>query len=262
VTLSTTDRIRQAPDSVYSVALLGPVCLLEPRGLVPVRGGKQQLLLILLTLSAGRTVSSDRLIDALWGDAPPATADTALRVHVGRLRAQLAKAAPPAPRITHGAGGYTLVLDPRHVDAATFTELIATAGGAPARQARAQLESALALWRGEPFGGLRDPDLVRIEAERLRELHETALEDRAEALLQLGEPQVAVAELEALVRRQPLRERDDGSTWTRRSTPTVSPRTKLQIPTIGAPSPPTWPAPWPTASGSTAGPMTSTPRSR
>ncbi len=65
----------------------------------------------------------------------------------------------------------------------------------------------MSLWRGQPLGGLADPDAIHIEAQRLEEMYEQTLEDRAEALLGIGEHHAAVAELEALVRNGPLRER-------------------------------------------------------
>jgi DNA-binding SARP family transcriptional activator len=174
---------------------------------VHVRGSKQQVLLALLALSPGRTVSSEHLIDALWGETPPATAETGLRVHVARLRAILSAVPPPTPQILHHPPGYTLTIEAERIDVVRFERLLGEAATAEPDAALGCLDTALALWRGEPFGGNADLDPLRIEAERLSELHESALEDRADVLLRLGRPGAAVSQLEALVSQDPLRER-------------------------------------------------------
>ena len=66
--------------------ILGPLEVLDDGRPVAISGSKQRALLALLLLNAGAVVSRDRLIDGLWGDAPPETAATALQVHVSQLR--------------------------------------------------------------------------------------------------------------------------------------------------------------------------------
>jgi len=69
------------------------------------------------------------------------------------------------------------------------------------------LRQALGLWRGQAFEEFLDSDFGAAEADRLAELRLVALEDRIEADLRLGRHRELVAELEGLVREQPLRER-------------------------------------------------------
>jgi DNA-binding SARP family transcriptional activator/tetratricopeptide (TPR) repeat protein len=195
------------PGSTTAVGLLGPVCVYDRGESVPAHGAKQQLLLALLALSPGRTISTDRLVDALWGEAPPATAQTALRVHIARLRELLASLRPSVAQIVHRPPGYALDVCAECVDSVNFCTLLSAAREADPRATLIRLENALALWRGDPYGGMSDNELLRIEGQRLRGLYEAALEDRAEVLLQLGENEAAAAQLEALVRNEPLRER-------------------------------------------------------
>src|SRR3954449_8817507 len=103
-------------------------------------GGKPRALLAMLALDAGSTVSTARLIDGLWGEAPPATANKLVQVYVSQLRKALA-AGGDGPAIVTRRHGYELCGGPDAVDAARFARLVAT--GAP--------REALALWRGAPL---------------------------------------------------------------------------------------------------------------
>lgn len=195
------------PHHDVAVALLGAINLRTTRTTRPVLGQKQQMLLCLLSVSPGRPISSDQLTDALWDGRPPATASAALRVHVARLREALATVAAPTPKLVHASPGYALEILDERIDSVRFGSLLGESAASDLRAKLRQLESALELWRGEPYGGLRGPELLDVEARRLRQLYEAALEDHAEVLLRLGENQLATAELEALIRADPLRER-------------------------------------------------------
>src|SRR4051812_2748826 len=148
----------------WVLGLLGTICVAADRGIVPVPGPKQQLLLALLALQPGHTVSCDLLMDALWGDSPPVTAKTSLRGHVDRLRKLLSAVPPPMPRVLYRSHGYSLAVDAERIDAVRFQELLAAAAGAEPHEARERLRGALSLWRGEPYSGL-DHDVLRIESE-------------------------------------------------------------------------------------------------
>ncbi|MGN9844999.1 AfsR/SARP family transcriptional regulator [Nonomuraea sp. H19] len=69
-----------------------------------------------------------------------------------------------------------------------------------------RLHEALALWRGPALSGVPGP-FAEAERARLEELRLTAAKARANALVRLGRPQDALAELQDLTRRHPLRER-------------------------------------------------------
>jgi predicted ATPase/DNA-binding SARP family transcriptional activator len=154
-----------------------------------------------LVLARGSPVSDERLVDAVWGERPPASAAHALQVYVSELR----KAGLEVER--HGEG-YRLRLD--SLDAAEFEQLLEAArvhrASARHEQALASLESALALWRGPALAGLADGGANGAERERLEDLRVDALEARAESELALGRS-LDLPELEHLVSEHPLRER-------------------------------------------------------
>ena len=173
---------------------------------IPIGGPRQRVLLALLLLNAARPVSAQRLIDELWSGDAPAGAEATLRTYVSRLRRSLGGDIA----ITSDVSTYTLHVSPDLVDAATFERLLhegeaALERGATQRAAE-RLGSALALWRGAPFGGIADNGVLRQEADRLEELRVRALQHRFEAELQLGKSGELVEELETLLREQPYRE--------------------------------------------------------
>jgi hypothetical protein len=143
--------------------------------------------------------SSDRLIDALWGANPPASANGSLHNLVSTLR----KAFGDGRLITHPGGGYQLNLNGDDLDAARLDALSADgrdalAAGDPERRARL-LAEALALWRGPAFGELAYESALQAEVARLEELRLVVVEDRVDAELALGRHAKLVGELEALV---------------------------------------------------------------
>ena len=174
------------------------------------------MLLAALLVRANEVVSSDRLIDEIWGERPPETAATALQGLVSQLRKVLeperAPGAPGSVLVTH-APGYVLRADPEAVDARRFEQLVsegqeALAAG-EARLAADVFRRALGLWRGPALAGIETAP-TNAEAHRLEELRLEALEDRVDADLALGRDGALVPELEALVEREPLRERPRG----------------------------------------------------
>ncbi|HET9673273.1 MAG TPA: BTAD domain-containing putative transcriptional regulator [Gaiellaceae bacterium] len=167
----------------------------------------QRALLATLLLNVGRPVSVDELIEALWPEHPPASAVHAIEVYVSRLRKVLGPA-----RLQRSGHGYVLHLERSdEVDALQFERLVerGTAELSAERHDLAGdvLREALALWRGEPLGGLDCGPLVRAAAGRLEHLRLTALEARIDADLASGRESGLVAELEELVAAEPLRER-------------------------------------------------------
>lgn len=176
-------------------AVLGPLEVRDAGRTIPVARGKPRALLALLLLESGRVVPSERLIDQLWGEDPPATAATALQVYVSKLRKTLGEDA-----IRTQPPGYAI--DAGHVDVRTFEQLVAEAQGAAPARASELLREALSLWRGAPLG---DVDLP-VERARLEELRLGAVERRIDAELALGQGAELVADLEALVAEEPLRE--------------------------------------------------------
>jgi DNA-binding SARP family transcriptional activator len=93
--------------------LLGPLEVTGDEGSLTLGGTKQRSLLAMLLLHANQVVSTDRLIDALWGASPPFTCGKSIQVYVSRLR----KAIGDKRLVTH-APGYVLYVDPAELDLA------------------------------------------------------------------------------------------------------------------------------------------------
>jgi predicted ATPase/DNA-binding SARP family transcriptional activator len=181
--------------------LLGPVEVVGEGGALALGGPKQRALLAELLLRRGSAVPRERLVDALWGDKPPASAISSLQVYVHGLR----RAVGPDRFETRG-NAYRVCLEPEELDVARFERLLAEARDAPPAHAEELLASALALWRGDALADLGDSP-VRAAASALEDLRLQALELRADARLALGEHREVVAELEELVAAEPYRER-------------------------------------------------------
>jgi YVTN family beta-propeller protein len=193
--------------------ILGPLEVEEAGRPLPLGGAKQRALLALLLLHANEVVSSDRLIDELWGGSPPESGRTALQVHVSQLRKLLDPDATRGDRelLVTRAPGYVLRVEPDSIDLTRFEALVAAGKVALARgdaeAAREQLVGALALWRGRPLADLESLPFAQAEAHQLEELRLAALEERVDADLALGSHAELVPELERLVLQEPLRER-------------------------------------------------------
>lgn len=183
--------------------VLGPLEVWHEGSLVPVRGSKQRALLAVLVLHANEVVSTDRLIEQLWGEDPPEAGRTALRVRVSQLRKALG---PGGAQIATRAPGYVLELDDAQLDLRRFERLVADATHETPDSAAKVLREALALWRGRPLEEFAYDDFAQTAIARLEELRLGALELRIAADLELGRHRDVVSELEALVESHPLRE--------------------------------------------------------
>jgi DNA-binding SARP family transcriptional activator/pimeloyl-ACP methyl ester carboxylesterase len=188
------------------ISLLGPLTVDGEPGEVVLRAAKERTLLATLALRPGVVVGPDALIDALWGDSPPASARKTLQTYVSNVRREL------GPEIiTTTASGYSLSVAAGDVDVGRFRGLVRAAEKARARgaepEAREHLREAVALWRGDPFPGAGPRSGLAAEAVRLQEEYLTALEARLAADLAAGCAGELVAELETLVREHPFRER-------------------------------------------------------
>lgn len=188
-----------------SVLVLGPLAVLRDGRVVPVAGTQQAAVLALLADRPGQAVSVDRLIDQAWGGDPPDSAQSALRVHVAKLRALLSTGFENP--IQHGADGYRL--DPAQVDsdAQRFTRLVSLARASATSVALASYDEALGLWRGSPYAGVRELPDLRSTVDRLVETRLDVEEERVDLLLGAGRHADVCAEIATLVQGQPLRER-------------------------------------------------------
>jgi DNA-binding SARP family transcriptional activator len=172
--------------------------------------GRASALLAILALRPGEVVSTDRLIDHLWGETPPPTARKALQGLVSALRTRLepehGAAGVPAVIGTR-TPGYVLLLDREHVDAHRFRRLVERASAASGPTKAVLLRDALALWRGPALDEFRYEPFAQTAIADLEELRLSALEERIEADLSIGRHAEVVAELEGLAAEHPLRER-------------------------------------------------------
>jgi len=153
-------------------------------------------------LHANEVISTDRLIDEVWGPTPPKTAGASLQNYVSRLRKAIG-----AELIVSQPAGYVLRVDPEQFDLTRFERLTADARGASPRERAEKLRAALALWRGPALEDLAFEPFARDEVGRLEEARLAALEQRVDADLELGSAGELVGELEQLVEQHPLRER-------------------------------------------------------
>lgn len=187
--------------STARLEVLGNVSFQRADITVPIGGPKPQLLLSLLVANIANHLSSARLIEALWGQSPPRSCATTLQSHVSRLRAILS----PEFEIRFESAGYQLEVIDGVVDSGQFEELLESSS-IPSPGAPADLELALALWRGPAFGAFASHHELVGEAMRLDELRLVAIDRWAAMRMSDGDHPEMVGELEGLVARHPLRE--------------------------------------------------------
>lgn len=163
-------------------------------------------MLALLLLHANSVVTTERLIEELWGESPPKTARKAVHVYVTRLRKALG-----AERIRTQEPGYVLELSADELDLYEFQRRLEEGRrlreeGEDARAA-AELREALALWKGPPLADFTYEPFAQTEIPRLEELRLAALEERIDADLAVGHGGDLIGELDALVGQHPFCER-------------------------------------------------------
>jgi DNA-binding SARP family transcriptional activator len=195
--------------------ILGPFEVRDSEGAtIQLPGGRERSLVALLLIHRGEVVSSDRIVDALWGERAPGTAGKAVQGYVSHLRRVL----EPGRESGDGGGvlvtrppGYVLRTDGVTIDAVRFERLADDGRRAledgSAGEAVRLLDEALALWRGPALAEFAFEDFARDESGRLDDLRLSATEDRVESLLRLGRHSELVGRVDALVAANPLRER-------------------------------------------------------
>lgn len=185
------------------LAVLGPLELRAGDSRIALGGPKQRLVLGLLAARRGRVVPLDDLIDGLWPDGPQARPRKTIQVYVTRLRRALGD---HAEAIRSEAAGYRFDPELVPVDADEFeAEVRAATEDADDERAITRLRSALARWRGDAFGDLREcaelvPSAVHLDERRLAAMHE--LFEREIRL----RPRDVLPELEQVVEANPLHE--------------------------------------------------------
>jgi DNA-binding SARP family transcriptional activator/pimeloyl-ACP methyl ester carboxylesterase len=182
------------------IRVLGPLALRSDAGPVELAGDLQRRLVAVLPANAGAPVSTALLVDSLWGEALPANPPAALHSQIARLRRSLGDDA-----VATDGPGYRLTVPRSAVDAHRFEALLDDQppdGDADVER----LATAVGLWAGRAYEGFEDVTELRAEAARLDELRLVAIERLGDALVAAGRSDEAVAELQAVVARQPFRE--------------------------------------------------------
>jgi DNA-binding SARP family transcriptional activator/WD40 repeat protein len=195
--------------------VLGPLEVVADGGdRLPIPGSKERTVLAFLLARWGGVVSVDDMIEELWGDHPPRTAQKTVGSYVSRLRRALRLGQSPGSGreviVSRGAG-YALERAGHLIDAVRFEQLASDGrrhlAAGNAREAGRLLEEALGLWRGAAYQGYRYTGFGAAEGDRLDELRRTATEDLIDSRLAAGDAGQLVAGLQAMVRKEPLRER-------------------------------------------------------
>ena len=189
-----------------AISLFGDVEVRSEHGVTRVPGRKMQALTSLLALAVPGSVSADRLLDEVWGEATLANPLNSLQAHVLNLRRLLGR----STIVRHGSG-YSLAVEPEDIDAIHFEHLVdqarRLARDGDLRTAGQAFEAAIALVRGPPLGELRDFAFARNAAVRLEETLVAAHEGLIDAELACGRHVGLVARLDALVLEHPFHER-------------------------------------------------------
>ncbi len=211
LTCTTLDSLARALTGI-DFCILGPLQAFDDGRALPLGSTQQRALLGLLLLHPNETLSTDRLIDELWGERPPSSAAKAVHARVSRLRKALAGAdgAATADLVVTRERGYELKLDLESLDSLRFERLVAEgrgllAAGRPERAA-SMLERAMSLWRGAPLADLAYEQFAQPEIVRLEDLRVAALEQLIEAKLALGRHAEVIGQLETLIAEHPYRE--------------------------------------------------------
>jgi DNA-binding SARP family transcriptional activator len=194
-------------------AILGPLEAYADGQRLALGGPQQRALLAALLLNSGRVVSTDRLVECLWGEQPPPAARSLLQGCVAGLRRALEGGPSPDRRLITRAPGYLLEIRDDELDVDRFERLVAAATRDAGDRSRAAWErsaallgEALSLWRGPVLDGVA-VEACQADVARLAERHLAVLEQRIDADLRVGRYAGLVGELESLVREHPLRER-------------------------------------------------------
>jgi predicted ATPase/DNA-binding SARP family transcriptional activator len=186
------------------LSVLGSLGIVRDGESVRLGSGQQRRLLAVLVVHANEVVSSDRLIDVLWGDDAPASATHSLQTLLSRLRATLG-----ADHVETCPPGYRLGVASDDVDALRFEELVGVGLGSADQPevALGVFDQALGLWQGPPYGEFASEEFAAGEVARLVELRARAIEERSATLLELGRPDEVIGDLETEITAEPFRER-------------------------------------------------------
>lgn len=163
---------------------------------------QERALLAILLLHPGHVVTTDSLIDALWGDSPPPSAVHAIQVHVSEIRRKIGSSC-----IETTPTGYRAAVDPEEIDWCRFERAVRYAETVDDPSIKRRLlADALLMWSGEPLDDLTDLLACDVGQRRLLEMQLLAVESWARASLEVGETARLIPELTSLAIEHPLHE--------------------------------------------------------
>jgi SARP family transcriptional regulator, regulator of embCAB operon len=199
-----------------NIGLMGPLMATEQGISIVPSASKPKQMLALLAVNAGRMVSVPALMEELWGERPPRSADTTLQTYILQLRRRIAVALPLDSHrsakdvLATRYGGYVLDGDGVHSDVDLFNDLVGTGRrayeGGDYAEAADQLRRGLALWRGDALADVPVGRLLELEKLGLDEARMSALQLRIDADLRMGRHSQLVGELRVLAARHPMNE--------------------------------------------------------
>ena len=205
---------RQGAGRLLEFRVLGPVEVVRDGQTVPISGAMRRAALAVLLVQFGQPTPANRLIEALWDDAPPRTAEGTLHTHLSHLRRLLDPEREARTRglvLVTNPSGYMIDPETGTLDAREFEKAVemgrSRLGAGRHAEASSLLSHALSMWRGAAFGEFAEREFARHEATRLEQVRLAALEDRVEADLGQGLHHELIEELHTLVEQNPLRER-------------------------------------------------------
>jgi hypothetical protein len=133
--------------------LLGPVRAFRGAEAVDLGPVRQQAVLAVLLLNAGKPVRIQQIVDALWNGDPPENGIDVVQRCIGGLR----RALEPS-LLAFTEGGYVLRVDENSVDTGMFRAALAQAQTeyrtGNIHTATIQVRGALDMWQDEPLAGL------------------------------------------------------------------------------------------------------------
>ncbi|MDT7782533.1 MAG: hypothetical protein QOF58_952 [Pseudonocardiales bacterium] len=195
--------------STATFAVLGPLRVTNNGRRLSQASQRQRALLAALLIRPDQPVGLPDIVEALWGERPPASAVANVHTHVSRLRQDLAGIGLK-DRVVTDSGSYLLRLEPGELDSTQFHSAAGEARAAfhlgDALKAVEFWEKAWSEWRGSPLEDVERAGWLDVEVVRLEEMAASAREDFADARLAAGQLGVVIGELGTLVRQQPLRE--------------------------------------------------------
>jgi DNA-binding SARP family transcriptional activator/basic membrane lipoprotein Med (substrate-binding protein (PBP1-ABC) superfamily) len=196
-------------ESSVRFRLLGPLGVDTTEGLIDLGPPKQRSVLAILLLHANEIVPTDRIIDMVWGENPPRTAEHSVQIYISDLRKVLSNGSSNE-LIGTRPPGYVINVPPDSIDTLRFERLVReglsalrtgdVAGGRP------KLEKALESWTASPLADFAYDDFAQGYIRSLTELHSDALEAMAGVDLDRGRHEEARDLARQAIEADPLRE--------------------------------------------------------